>query len=248
VTVLIGLETAALLVLALLVAGLLRSHATVLRRLDALSGSAADVAAVPRVFPGVAPAVPLDTPFVPAQDVAGVSVTGEAMVLAVREAQHDTVLVFLSSQCATCQSFWQQLGRPGLALPDRTRLVIVTKSATEESPSAIAAQLAPHLDVVMSSQAWADYRVPGSPYVVAVDGARGRVVGEGTGMSWDQVVKMLVESTGDIGFLQDVSARRGKPEPDTAREIRVDRELMASGILPGDRRLYPAPTSRSGQS
>ena len=166
------------------------------------------------------------------------------MALAVREVQHDTVLVFLSSQCATCETFWRQLSRPGLALPDRTRLLIVTKSAAEESPSAVAAQRAPHLDVVMSSQAWTDYNVPGSPYVVAVDGVRGRVVGEGTGMSWDQVVKMLVEATGDIGFLQDVSARRGKPEADTAREIRVDRELMAGGILPGD----PRPSTAASPS
>jgi hypothetical protein len=51
VTVLIGLETAALLVLALLVAGLLRSHATVLRRLLPVSGLAQPVGSVDLISP-----------------------------------------------------------------------------------------------------------------------------------------------------------------------------------------------------
>ena len=127
-----------------------------------------------------------------------------------------------------------------MLLPARARLVVVTKDLSEESPSLLAELAPPTIDVVLSSQAWSDYNVPGSPYVVAVEGRTGRVQGEGTGMSWDQVAGLLAQATGDRAYLvADSSGRPSKPESDVEREARVDRELLAAGVLPGDASLYP---------
>ena len=68
--------------------------------------------------------------------------------------------------------------------------------------------------------------VPGSPYFVLVDGAAGRVEGEGTGTSWPQVRNLIVSASDDT--------RDG-----AGREARIDRELLAHGIAPGDPVLYP---------
>ncbi len=93
------------------------------------------------------------------------------------------LLAFLSTGCGTCAGFWDELNRPGGAqLPATTRLVVVTKGEDEESISALRRIAPPHELVVMSSQAWLDYEVPGSPYFLLVED--GRVTGEGSGTTW----------------------------------------------------------------
>ena len=92
----------------------------------------------------------------------------------------------------------------------------------------------------MSSAAWADYEVPGSPYFVFVDGPTGRVRGEGTGATWKQVANLLAQATGDLTFTAGPdAARRSKPQSDAEREREIDQQLLAAGILPGDPSLYP---------
>src|SRR5919201_4266720 len=116
-TYLVGAETLLLVLLALLVVGLLRSHAEVLRRLgptDAESGDAPDPARLaPRRSEGA-----------PAPDVAGVTLDGEAIQLGMRAGGPSTLLAFLSSGCDTCARFWQSLGDPGgVTIPGGGRLV-----------------------------------------------------------------------------------------------------------------------------
>ena len=90
----------------------------------------------------------------------------------------------------------------------------------------------------MSNAAWEQYTVPGSPYFTLVDGPAARVVGEGTGATWAQVQSLLVHATGDE------DERRGSTGGGAAAtEARIDLELLAHGIGPGDPRLYRTPTS-----
>ena len=112
--------------------------------------------------------------------------------------EHDTILAFLSSSCEGCAGFWDELGEPGSwATPLGSRLLVVTKGPQEESPSVLS-QLCPDgVDLVMSSQAWADFEVPGSPYVVVADGRTGRVKGEGSGSSFSQVGGLIRQSVED---------------------------------------------------
>jgi hypothetical protein len=235
-TVLVLLETILLVVLTVLVAGLLRAYATVLKRLHELNGGTSG----PRAFQ-LDPPTPVAAPagrdeWTAGHDLAGETVRGELVSTRVVGVEHDTVLLFLSSGCASCQVFWDELARP-VTLPERTRLVIVTQGPDAESRDAIA-RLAPReLDVLMSTPAWRDYEVPGSPHVVYVEGQSGRVRGEGTGQSWVQVAQLLARATGDTTFLGGGSAP-AKPRRDAEVEADVDRELLAAGILPGDPRLY----------
>lgn len=243
-------------VLTLLVVGLLRSHAEILKRLHELgAGIDPDGAPAPKRSPAPTPITSRDDfqvmPQVPsppdreefggAADVVGVSAGGnEALSVRITGVEHDTIVAFLSSGCITCQKFWDAFKKPRkLKLPAGTRLVVVTKGSDAESPSAVA-QLAPgSVPTVMSTQAFADYDIPGSPYFVYVHGPSGRVRGEGTGPDWEQVQSLLSQATVDAGLSTKLAGQQvAKPDADAAREERIDRELYAAGVEPGDPSLY----------
>jgi hypothetical protein len=248
-TALVAVETVLLAVLAVLVAGLLRAYGTVLRRLHELDGGAPNsgprqfdllpVASAARTEAGRPDAVrpPAAVEFGPAHDLAGETLGGELVAARVAGVDQDTLLLFLSSTCASCESFWSDLGRPGaIHLPVGTRLIVVPQGPAHEDVDQLRLLAPAGLDVILSSEAWREYEVPGSPHVVYVDGPSGRIRGEGTGQSLRQVAELLARSTGDAGFVTGAPAR--KPGRDREQEAAVDRELLANGILPGDPRLY----------
>lgn len=224
--------------LAVLVAGLLRSHAEILRRLEAL-GAGVGPSTVPRTaasLPGP-PDVPAGRA---AADISGATLGGGARALRVVGVPGDTLLLFLSSGCLTCRTFWEAAATPSaLTLPAGTRLVVVAKDLDEESPSALGDLAGADTELVLSTEAWRAYAVPGSPYAVLVDGPTGRVRGEGTGADFDQVARFLAQATGDLAYLGEATPRRGKARSDAARERDTDAELLAAGIVPGDPSLYP---------
>ncbi len=237
--------TVAVVLLAVLVAGLLRSHAEILRSLHELGAGREDTAPgstqdIPfTVRPGVVEpgAGAMGTP---AHDLSGVTTGDEATLISVVGSGHDTLLAFLSSGCLTCHALWDELrsGRD-LGLPPGTRLVVVTKGPERESESAVRGLAPQGYPVVMSTEAWEDYGVPGSPYFVAVDGAAGRVAGEGSANAWEQVVRLVTQASQDrVLELQRPSAEdRGDG---AHREARADRELLAAGITSDHESLYLA--------
>lgn len=250
-TAVVAVETVVLALLCVLVAGLLRGYASVLQRLHALDGGGtsgtgagkAGAANQPPPFRTIADIPEPARPTVgiagrdewqPAHDIEGVTITGEIVSARTVGVPRDTVLAFLSSGCEGCIGFWHELA-DGLdtALPGGSRLLVVTKSATDESPAALAALCPPGIDLVMSSQAWSDYAVPGSPYIVVADGRTGRVKGEGSGTSFSQIGGLISQASADGG-------RVSKPAADRERESDVDRALLAAGIGPGDPSLYAA--------
>jgi hypothetical protein len=120
--------------------------------------------------------------------------------------------------------------------------VVVTKGPEAEVPSAIERVAPRGIVTVLSDQAWADYKVPGSPYFVFVERGTGRVRGEGTGLDWSGVTGMLAQATGDLTYVSGAAgARRPKPDSDAEREAQIDRALLAAGIFPGDDSLYEVP-------
>lgn len=248
--VLVVIEAVVLAFLALLVAGLLRSHAEILRTFHDLGVGRDPDAGAGVTSPVQAPTL-ARTPAGAAStatDLAGVSPTGDAVVIGVTNAAQPTLLAFLSSGCVTCHHFWETFANPRLALPGGARLVIVTMGAEAESESAIVKLAPPDVTVVMSSEAWDDYEVPGSPFFAFVEGASGRLIGQGTAPDWDQVVR-LMNQAGDDGALaasrEASNARTRRAErrklDDRAREARADELLMAAGIYPGDPSLYATP-------
>lgn len=223
------MEGVAIALLAVLVAGLLRSHA---RILNALSQQGAPVPSGPSIPQPVAIG---RRPERTGTDLVGVTPADGAVSVSVASGV-DTLLAFLTGGCPVCGELWSTANSGGSALPDRTRLVVVTASPDRESPSRIR-RLAPvGLAVVMSSDAWEDYRVPGAPYFVLVEGATGRIAGEGSAQSWAQVASLVASAAGD-----GAGHGRGPDGPRGPRESRVDAELAAAGIHPGDPRLYHPP-------
>lgn len=240
-TALVVVEAMAIVLLGLLVVGLLRSHAEILRQLHALGAGREESTTTP----GAMDVVLGPTARGRAHDVVGRTPAGEEAAVGVVGTTHDTLLAFLSSGCLTCGGFWRALGDTrNLGLPPRTRVLVVAKGQGEESESALLELAPPGVTVVMSTQAWLDYEVPGSPYFVHVDGPKGKVVGEGTAVTWEQVMTLVGRATSDRLWQRDHGVEQ---QVAAEREARIDEELLAAGIHPGDPRLYPPPPPVSGE-
>ena len=234
---------AAVLVLAFLVAGLLRSHAEILRALHELGAGLE----LDRGAPGPQPLV-LE-PFAPVRpaaggsdvpdSVVGTTLDDEAVALSLRGGG-DTLLAFLSSGCGTCQGFWQDFSSGVDDVPGGARLVVVTQGLVDESESALRDRAPAGVPLVLSSQTWAEFSVPGSPYFVYVDGASGSVLGEGSAATWEQVVDLLGQARADGRAASERATRVAGGG--RHRRDRDDAALAAAGIVPGDPSLWTAPS------
>jgi hypothetical protein len=240
-TVLVAALAFVLGLLAVLVAGLLRSHAEILRALHDLGADldpAHDIAQAPTRV-GLTVPRPRAEPKV-AVDLAGMTPHGDAVSIAIAGASHPTLLAFLTSGCSTCVDFWNAFADVDrLRVPGNARLVVVTKGEDGESPGRLRKFVPPDVPVVMSSAAWEAYDVPVAPYFAYIDGPTARVVGEGAAATWDHLAGMMAQAVEEAGISS--RARRGRPRRlgGAAREARVDRTLAAAGIEPGHPSLYP---------
>jgi hypothetical protein len=238
---LVIVSTFVVLLLGILVAGLLRSHADILRALHDLGAAVGDPAAAVAVAAPVTLTTPASAPALGAAPaVAGVTPTGDARAIAVDNSDDFTLLGFLSSGCTGCAAFWDALQEPGrLQLPDRTRVVIVTKGPDREIPSEVQARTTGQVPVVMSTDAWIDYQVPGSPFFVLVDGATGQKVGQGVASQVGQLAELVRRAEHDRGHAGGTRGRGDASLDGPAREAAADEVLAAAGIFPGDPSLYP---------
>jgi hypothetical protein len=215
VTALVAVETLLLVLLILLVAGLLRSHAEILRRL----GPPDAEETIPSAPPGQGPEF--------ASDLVGETLDGEAVKIGLGSSAPPTLIAFLTSGCGVCHNFWDALrgGPPELGDPE-LRLVVVTKDRSYESPSRLAALRPAGVPVIMSSAAWDAYGAPGSPYFAFVrDGA---LAGGGSGTNWDQIATLMRDAEHDARAAQGGS-----------RADRIDDVLRAAGIGPDHPSLHP---------
>ena len=243
----IGVALAAVLgILAVLVVGLLRSHAEILRALhelgigeDGAPGSAGSSS--PPTFQ-VRPGVSLprgDASSGVVDDLVGVDPWGDPMSVAVLGTPHRTLLVFLSSGCLTCQDFWRAFADPAtLDLRPDVRPVIVVKDAAQESLGRVQ-ELAPaSVPVVSSGAAWEAYGIPVAPYFVLVDGATERVLGEGAAGTWEQVRNLLEQALDDLAVADGARWQRGRRPAAVRLDEIAEAELRRAGITPGHPSLY----------
>lgn len=212
----------AVLLLSVLVAGLLRSHAEILKALHDLgAGLESDNSAGPTPV-SIEPR-PSDVP----DAIVGETLDGE--LVATSLVGHDTLIAFLSSGCTTCQEFWTTLRHGTPEVPGQAQVVVVTRGFEEESASALREREPEVVPLVVSTETWDAFEVPGSPYFVYVDSS-GRVVGEGTGTSWRQIVTLLGQARADAA----PPVKGSGP----VRDRRDTDALRAAGIEPGDPSLY----------
>jgi hypothetical protein len=245
-TALLVTVTVAVALLSLLVAGLLRSHADILRALHSLGAGIGDpldetdaghehaqqgtVLQLGRRLPPERSAA--------APDIVGTTLDGDAVAITAMAAPR-TLLAFLSSGCTTCARFWTALREPSaLKLPRDVRIVVVTKGLDLEERHELARVDPGIVELVLSTQAWLDYEVPGAPFFVLTDDA-GRRIGEGLAASMDQVVELVDRATSDD------RSQAGVKGDGPARELENDRVLRAAGIHPGDPSLRPSAPHRS---
>jgi hypothetical protein len=221
VIVVVAAETLLLGVVALFVIALLRSHAEILRRLEQL----APQTSLPQ------PDDRLPDRAAAAKDLEGATPEGGARRLVLAPGP-DTLLAFLSSGCSTCVDLLEALRHDDLPLPPDLRLVVVAKDRRLERLR-LFRPLVGRVEILMSSAAWEQYRVPGSPYFLQIDGTSGGAVGEGSASTWQQVASLIVDAGEDRS-------------PDSLNRNRIDDTLAAAGIGPGHPSLRP--TSSAGEN
>jgi hypothetical protein len=231
VVALVSVETVLLVVLLVLVAGLLRSHAELLRRLgpeDASdAGRPAPTAAVRAPTNGAGPRRP-------APALRGVTPSGDAVALDFAQGGGPpTLLAFLTTGCATCAGFWETLAEP--RLPDDVQTMIVAHGADRERVSRVAGMAPAGVPVVMSSQAWLDYEVPGAPYFVLVQQA---ILGEGVASTWPALASLVRDAIEEEHEAAAPAARTSSSSSST-RAQRIDETLVAGGIGPDHPSLFP---------
>jgi hypothetical protein len=211
-TILVAIETVLLMLALVLIVGLLRSHAEILRRLAAVEGG--------ERIPREAAATGAE-----ASDISGETPDGDSVKLSLQTVTGPTLLAFLSSGCGACGALWD--GLRGGAGAVGARVVVVTQGSDAESRSLVR-DLAPSgAEVVMSSEAWRAYGIPGSPHFVLVEG--GRVAGQGAAASWEQIAALVRQARNDLADGSRTTAERA---------ARADDALAAAGIGPGHPSLY----------
>jgi hypothetical protein len=269
-------EGVALLLLGVLVLGLLRSHALILKALHELGAglelekqSAGTTRSDLRLQDGPASSQRAPSNFVDgvvangrpattqAHDIVGTTLTGATSSVTVECGR--TLLAFLTSGCSVCQTFWDHFAADPSDVPGNGALTVVAKGPEEESPSALRRLAGTDLTVLQSSAAWTDYGIPGSPYFVYVED--GVITGEGSATTWPQVRDLMAQAVADSGEARRSAGRTGPgaligdalgrserdsaPDKDSAPDRdsvpRIDAELIAAGIRPGDPSLYEPP-------
>ena len=258
-------EGVAVLLLGLLVLGLLRSHALILKALHELgaglelekeAGTGVTTASTGggQAGPGPVP-VELESGVVPAtrkdstraHDIVGTDLARVERRVPVTAPGSRTLLAFLTSGCSVCQTFWEEF-QGAVEVPGDGALYVIAKGPEEESIPSLRS-LAGEREVVQSSAAWVDYDIPGSPYFVYVEA--GRVTGEGSATTWTQVRDLMAQGVSDSDEARAAAGRSGpgllvgdalgRGERDALP--RMDAELLAAGVRPGHPSLYESPDS-----
>ena len=230
-TAIVIIEGVVIVLLAILVAGLLKSHADILRQLAALGVSEEGAVTV-----GTPQTRPKTTGLekAPSNTLSGVGLDGSEQSMSLVHGRGSTLVAFLSSGCLSCQTFWHEFhGDFELPSPD-TRTVIVTKGQGSESVAQVQELAPPRVPLIMSDETWEAFHVPMTPYFLLVDG-QGMIVGEGAASTWRHLLGLLRQS-----------ARDAMPAGLDAegREAFTDSQLRQAGIEPGDPSLYSNPLEK----
>ena len=133
----------------------------------------------------------------PAVDVLGVGPHGPPVEVLLDGCDGYVLLAFLATRCPGCEEFWREMGGVGPAgLPAGVTRVIVTRGPGTVSSDEVRGLVAEGsgAPVVMSDQAWSDYRVHGYPFFVLLEVATRTVIGETVGFGWSDITSMVAQA------------------------------------------------------
>lgn len=223
-----------LILFAVLVIGLLRSHGEILRRLDSMGAGMGDghdhgdllhLSSNQNKGPSAS------------GQIMGVSLEGDPIVISPTSGSAPTLLAFLSTSCSSCTPFWESLDTGFRYFGGHQyRILLLTRGESEESPTRAQALRRGDAEVIMTDGPWEEFGVPGAPYFVLVQSGTGHILGEGSASNFKALEEFLVDASND----QTWDLEQANPnKADAAREERVDTDLMRAGMDPGDPRLYP---------
>jgi hypothetical protein len=138
-----------------------------------------------------------DHPATSPVDIEGVTPGGARLRLTVVDSIDPVLLVFVSSSCLGCRDLWEGTAELRSLLPEEVRLVLVTKGPETEDAGAIATLDPGDIPIVMSSQAYRDYRVVGPPFLAVV--AHGAVRTEGVAWGIAETVRATRQALEENG-------------------------------------------------
>jgi hypothetical protein len=168
-----------------------------------------------------------------AAPISGTTLQGDSVTLSFGPGSPVTLMAFLTSGCTSCAPLWAGLHEARELDSLAQRVAVVTHDPMRESPTRLE-RLAPSgTEVIMSSAAWADYAVPGSPHFVLTDGLGG-ILGRGSALSWSALETMVADARADA--LRAAGTARTTAE----RAQRSEGALASAGIGPGHPSLYPS--------
>ena len=133
-----------------------------------------------------------------ASDVVGTAPDGRPVEIRLDAEDRPVLLVFLTTRCDGCDTYWQGLAAVGDPALVGVVPVVVTKDSVGASLEEIR-MLASGLEgtgVVMSDQAWVDYRVTGYPFLVLIDPASRKILAESVGFGWTDVASVVAAGLG----------------------------------------------------
>ncbi|MGH9078586.1 MAG: hypothetical protein ACRDYE_00630 [Acidimicrobiales bacterium] len=133
----------------------------------------------------------------PASDIVGSSPTGDAVEVCIGDIGGVVLVAFMATRCDGCEAFWQGFGGAGQPLlPPSVTPVIVTRGADTVAPAEVRRLAASTgaVQVIMSDDAWSDYRVFGYPFFVLVDASTRTVLAETVGFGWSDLIGLVRSS------------------------------------------------------
>jgi hypothetical protein len=231
-TVAVAILGVLLAVALLFILALLRSHAEILRRVAALEASLdpdRPGAGTPRES-HVAPQS--GDPGGAATAISGQTLGGAPVQVPFDSGSEATLLAFMGTGCHACGPLWEELRHEPVPTPAGARLVVVTKGPERERLARLQKLAPAGADVVMSTQAWSDFSVSGTPHFILVKG--GEIAGRGSATSWAQITAFLTDAEDDDRI------HRARGLGTESRADRAERALADAGIGPDDPSLFPS--------
>lgn len=135
----------------------------------------------------------------PASDIVGTSPGGDPVEFRIGEVGAVVLVAFLAAACDGCDAFWQGFGggeHPELS-PGVVPVIVTrgpeTVAPLEVSRLAVGVGTTP---VIMTDQAWTDYRVSGYPFFVVVEPSTRTIIAETVGFGWSDLVRVVQRSVG----------------------------------------------------